>query len=150
MKEEIYSYLHDYGFNAIDINNIEKENEEIFFTNLEEVKKNITFLEEKYLEPEDIINIINNNPYMLTEKNNRLEALDDIYNGKLLIDYESLKKLIKENPEAYTLSPVELNKMIDYLLEKRCTLDSVKELIFQNPKIINMDYDEFVRVIKFY
>ena len=57
MKEEIYSYLHDYGFNAIDINNIEKENEEIFFTNLEEVKKNINFLEEKYLEPEDVINI---------------------------------------------------------------------------------------------
>ena len=112
MKEEVYDYLHEYGFSAIDIDKIEKENEDMFYTDISEVRKNITFLEEKYLESEDIINIINDNPFMLTEKNNRLEALDDIYNGILSFDYESLKTLIKNNPEAYTISPIELNKIM--------------------------------------
>ena len=55
MKEEIYEFLHDYGFSAIELNKIENENEEIFFTSISDVRKNITFLEEKYLEREDII-----------------------------------------------------------------------------------------------
>ena len=78
MREEVYEYLHDYGFSAIDLDKIEDENEEMFFTTIKEVRKNITFLEEKYLESGDIINIINDNPFMLTEKNNRLESLDNI------------------------------------------------------------------------
>ena len=89
MREEIYEFLHDYGFSAIELDKIENENEEMFFTNISEVRKNITFLEEKYLEREDIINLINDNPFMLTEKNNRLESLEEIYNGVLKIDYSA-------------------------------------------------------------
>ena len=149
MKEEIYEYLHDYGFSAIELDKMEKENEGMFFTDLTEIRKNITFLEEKYLETEDIINIINNNPFMLTEKNNRLDALDEIYNGKLLIDYESLKSIIKRNPEAYTSSPVELQKNIDYLKQKNCTVETIRNLIIKNPKIISMSFIEFEKVVKF-
>lgn len=148
MREEVYDYLHEYGFSAIDIDKIEKENEDMFYTDISEVRKNITFLEEKYLESEDIINIINDNPFMLTEKNNRLEALDDIYNGILSFDYESLKTLIKNNPEAYTISPIELNKIIDHMKEIGYSIDIIKQFILKNSKVISMSYDTFLKVIK--
>lgn len=148
MREEIYDYLYDYGFSAIEIDKIEKENEEMFFTNIGEVRKNITFLEEKYLKIEDIINIINDNPFMLTEKNNRLEALEEIYNKVLRIDYESLKKLIKNNPEAYTVSPIELQKIIDYMKEQGYTIEIIREFIIKNPKVISMNSNAFVKVLK--
>ena len=148
MREEIYDYLHEYGFSAIDIDKIEKENEDMFYTDISEVRKNITFLEEKYLESEDIINIINDNPFMLTEKNNRLEALDDIYNGILSFDYESLKTLIKNNPEAYTISPIELNKIINHMKEIGYSKDIIKQFILKNSKVISMSYDTFLKIIK--
>ena len=148
IREEVYDYLHEYGFSAIDIDKIEKENEDMFYTDISEVRKNITFLEEKYLEREDIINIINDNPFMLTEKNNRLEALDDIYNGILSFDYESLKTLIKNNPEAYTVSQIELNKIINHMKEIGYSIDIIKQFILKNSKVISMSYDTFLKIIK--
>ena len=84
MREDVYNYLHAYGFSSIELDEIEKRNENMFFTNVSEVRKNITFLEEKYLDVEDILNIINDNPFMLTEKNNRLETIDNIYSENKL------------------------------------------------------------------
>lgn len=148
MREEIYEYLHDYGFSAIELDKIENENEEIFFTNISEVRKNITFLEEKYLESEDIINLVNDNPFMLTEKNNRLEALDEIYNGVLRIDYEAMKELIKNNSEVYTISPVELQKIIDYMKEQGYTIEVIREFILKNSKVISMTSENFIKALK--
>lgn len=148
MREEVYDYLHNYGFSAIELDKIEKENEGMFFTNLSEVRKNITFLEEKYLETNEIINIINENPFMLTEKNNRLEALDNIYNGILGIDYESLIKLIKNNPEAYTVSPIELQAIIDYMKGLGFPKEYIKQFILTNHKVISMSSEEFKKVLK--
>ena len=141
MREEVYNYLHDYGFSAIEINEIEKKNENMYFTNISEVRKNLNFLEEKYLEIEDIIEIINSNPFMLTEKNNRLEAIDDIF-GALNMDYE-------KNPKAYTLSPIELQKIIDYLESKNCNKKIIKDLIIKNPQIISMKFEDFEKAIRF-
>lgn len=148
MREEVYNYLHDYGFSAIELDEIEKENEEMFFTNISEVRKNITFLEEKYLDNEDVINIIISNPFMLTEKNNRLEALDDIYNGVLGIDYESMKELIINNPETYTVSPIELQKIINYLKEIGYSMEIIREFILKNSKVISMNSDTFVKALR--
>ena len=145
MREEVYNYLHNYGFSAIELDKIESANENIFFTDVSEVRKNISFLEEKYLEPEDIINNINNNPFMLTEKNNRLESIDEIY-SLLQIDYESLKQLIRNNPKAYTLSPVELKKIIDYLKSNNYSVEVIRKLIIQNPKVISMKFDNFKEI----
>ena len=147
MREDVYNYLHAYGFSSIDLDEIEQRNENMFYTNVSEVRKNITFLEEKYLDEEDIINIINENPFMLTEKNNRLEAIDKIY-SELGFDYEALKQLIKNNPKAYTLSPIELNKIIDFLKSKNYNIDVIKKLIIQNPKVISMKYDDFEKAIR--
>ena len=148
MREEVYEYLHDYGFSAIEIDEIEKRNENIYFTSVEEVNKNIKFLEEKYLEQEDIINTINNNPFMLTEKNNRLEELEAIY-ASLNIDYESMIKIIKSNAKTYTISPVELLKIINYLKDKNCTTEVIRNLIINNPKVIGMKFEDFEKAIRF-
>lgn len=149
MREEVYNYLHNYGFNSIELDKIEKANSEMFFTNISEVRKNITFLEEKYLEQDDIIDILNANPFMLTEKNNRLEVLDKIYLNELVIDYESMISLIKNNPETYTASPMELQKIIDFLKNKNCTIDTIRNLFVKNPKIISMKFEDFEKAIKF-
>ena len=146
MREEVYNYLHDYGFSAIELDKIESANENMFSTNVSEVRKNISFLEEKYLDYEDIINLINDNPFMLTEKNNRLEAIDDIYSS-LQFDYESLKELIKSNPKAYTLSPVELEKIINYLNNRSVNKEGIKKLILENPKVISMKFNDFLGAI---
>ncbi len=146
MRDEVYEYLHDYGFSAIELDKIEKENQEMFNTDLSEVKKNIAFLEEKYIPKEDIISIVNSNPFMLTEKNNRLEAVDSIYDD-LNIDYESLIMLVKTNPKAYTISPVELNKIINYLKEKNYSNEAIKTLVLKNPSIISMKFDKFTSLL---
>lgn len=148
MEESVYNYLHDYGFSAIELDEIEKENEEMFFVNVSEVRKNITFLEEKYLDIEDVIEIINKNPFMLTEKNNRLAILDNIYNSVLSIDYNSLINLIKNNPEAYTISPIELQKIIDYMKEQGYTIEIIREFILKNPKVISMTFENFIKALK--
>ena len=46
MLEEVYNYLHDFGFTSIDLDRIEKENNELFFSSISEVRKNIYFLKE--------------------------------------------------------------------------------------------------------
>lgn len=148
MKEEVYQYLHDYGFSAIDLDKIENENEEMFFTTIKEVRKNITFLEEKHLESSDIINIINDNPFMLTEKNNRLEALDGIYSKTLGIDYESMKELMKTNSETYTVSPIELQGIIDYMKEQGYSKETIREFILKNNKVISMSVENFKKALK--
>lgn len=149
MREEVYQYLHHYGISAIELDRIEKANEGMFFTDLSEVRKNITFLEEKYLSSEDIIDIVTSNPFMLTEKNNRLEALDGIYLGDLAIDYESLIEMIKGNPEAYTVSPVELQKVIGYLRENNCNTEGIRNLVVKSPKVLSMKLDTFKNAVKF-
>ncbi len=148
MAEDVYDYLHTYGFNALDLDKMEKRNENIFFLTYEDAKKIINFLEEKYLKEEDIINLINENPFMITEKNNRLEALDDIYYNVLNFDSESLKEFIKSNSKAYTISPIELQKTINYLEALGQTKKEIREFIMNNSQVINMKADEFIKILK--
>ena len=78
MIEEVYDYLREYGFTKEEVNKFEEENEKMFFTNLKEVQKNINFLQNKGLIKEEIMNIFKYNPFMITVKDNRLEALETI------------------------------------------------------------------------
>ena len=96
MREDVYQYLHEYGFSSIELDKIEDRNDNIFFTSIKELRKNLTFLEEKYLDLEDIINLVNDNPFMLTEKNNRLEAIEEIY-ARIGFDSDSLKEILRRN-----------------------------------------------------
>ena len=143
MIEEVYEFFKEYGFNRDEIHYFQDENEKMFFTNLVEVNKNIDFLKNKGLTKEEIMNIFRKDPYMITVKNNRLEALDKIYLEDLRLDSNSLKKLIIDNPDTYIASPIELNKIINYLKEHNCNNETIKNFIINNPKVSSMNFIEF-------
>ena len=149
MIEEVYDFLREYGFTKEEVNYFEDENEEMYFTNLIEVNKNIDFLINKGLTKEEIIYVFKKNPYMITVKNNRLKLLDKIYTEELQLDNNSLKELIINNPDTYTSSPIELNKIIDYLKEHNCSIEIIKQFIIKNPSSTSINLDEFVKLIKF-
>ena len=149
MREEVYDYLREYGLSKEELTSFEKENENMFFTNLVEVNKNIDFLINKGLAKKEIINVFKNNPFMITVKNNRLEALDKIYIDDLKFDINSLKTLIINNPETYTTSPIELEKNINYLKEHNCTMEVIRNFIINNNQVIIMDFNEFEKAVRF-
>ena len=145
MREDVYQYLHNYGFSSIELDKIEDRNENIFFTSIKELRKNLTFLEEKYLDLEVIINLVNDNPFMLTEKNNRLEAIEEIY-ARIGFDSESLKKILRSNSRAYTLSPIELSKIIAFLKSRNCGYKEIREFFIKNPSVLSMKFDDFKNI----
>ena len=149
MREEVYNYLREYGFTEEELNTFEEENEKMFFTNLVEVNKNINFLTNKGFTKEEIMYVFKNNPFMITVKNNRLEALDKIYIEDLQFDVNSIKKIIISNPDTYTVSPIELKKNIDYLKEHNCTIEIIRTFIINNAQAISMDFEEFEKQVKF-
>ena len=143
MREEVYDYLYDYGFSSKDLDNILDGNEEMFFTNLIDVKKHISFLENKHLEPREIINVINSNPYMLTDREVRFDYLDNIYYKELEIDDKSLKQLIINNPRTYSINPAKLREIINYFKKLNYGKKEIREFILKNHKVIEMDLETF-------
>ena len=115
----------------------------MFFTNLKEITKNINFLIDKGLTKEEVMNVIRNDSFMLTTKNNRLDALDKIYIDELKLNKEELKQLIIHNPDTYIESPIEIQKIIDYLKNKK-SIEEIKIFIIHHPKIIDMTLEEFI------
>lgn len=146
MRDNIYEYLLDFGFNKDILNNIEDRNDKIYFAYLKEVKDNIEFLLNKGLNKEDIILIINNNPYMLTIARNRREYYDNIYINTLKFNREELINLIKNNNYIYVHSPIELEKIINYLLGYT-NIENIKKMIIDNPNIINMKLDKIKELL---
>lgn len=149
MDEEVYNYLKEYGFSDEELDSFQEENDKMFFTDLEEVKKNTSFLEGKKLTKDEIINLLKINPFMITVKDNRLKALEQIYYNVLKVNDEELKQLLIDNSDAFIASPIELQKNIDYMSENKCSHESIKKFILSNPKVINMYLDEFKKIVKF-
>lgn len=148
MKNEIYEYLINYGFNKDDLNKIEKENEDIYFISLNKIKENIVFFSDKGLNNIEIINLINSNPFNLTLSSKRKNAFDDIYIKKLNISNEEIKYLLNFNNNMYTCSPIEFDKIINYLnKDKNYSYDAIKKILLSNPNIINKKLDDIVRII---
>lgn len=148
MIEEVYNYLREFGFTKDEVNFFEDSNEKMFFTNINEVKKNISFLNNKNLTKEEIIQVFKKNPFMITVKDSRLNALDKIYLEELKFESNLLKELIVNNPETYTISPIELQKIIDYLKEHNYSIEVIRDFILKNPKIISMEFNEFIKLLK--
>ena len=143
MREEVYDYLSNYGFTNEEIDFFEDENENMFFTNNVEVEKNINFLINKGLNKEEVMNVFRKNPYMITAKNNKLEAFDNIFYNVLNLDNNTLEDIILKEPLAYSSSPVEFQKIIYYLKENNWSLDNIKKLVIDNPKVICLYLNEF-------
>ena len=143
MQEQVYDYLREYGFTKEEVNNIEEVNEKMFFTSKEIVFSNIKFLTDKGLSKEEIIKLINNNPFMLTVGKNRLEYLDKIYLNILSLNNSELKNLIINNSDTYIASPIELEGIINYLKNNNYTNEGIKQLIINNPSIVSIKLDKF-------
>ena len=149
MPEEVYNYLTEYGFSNEELDNFEEENEKMFFTSIDIVKNNISFLEGIGLNKENIINILRINPFMITVGNNRITALNKIYYEVLGFNSDDIKSLILKNADLYTASPIELEKNINYLKDKKCNIDMIKKFIMDNPKVVNAYLDEFKKMVSF-
>jgi len=149
MSEEVYNHLIEYGFSNEELDNFEEENEKMFFAGIDIVKNNISFLEGLRLNKEDIINILRINPFMITVGNNRINALNKIYYEVLGFTIDDIKSLILKNADLYTASPIELEKNINYLKDKKCNIDMIKKFIMDNPKVVNAYLDEFKKMVSF-
>ena len=149
MPEEVYNHLIEYGFSNEELDNFEEENEKMFFTSIDIVKNNISFLEGIGLNKENIINILRINPFMITVGNNRITALNKIYYEVLGLNNDDIKSLILKNADLYTASPIELEKNINYLKDKKCNIDMIKKFIMDNPKVVNAYLDEFKKMVSF-
>ena len=149
MPEEVYNYLIEYGFSNEELDNFQEENDKMFFASIDVVKNNISFLEGLGLNKEDIINTFRLNPFMITVGNNRITALNKIYYEVLGFNNEDIKSLILKNADLYTASPIELEKNINYLKDKKCSIDMIKKFILDNPKVVNAYLDEFKKMVSF-
>ena len=149
MPEEVYNYLTEYGFSNEELDNFEEENEKMFFSSIDVVKNNISFLEGLGLNKEDIINVFRLNPFMITVGNNRITALNKIYYEVLGFNNDDIKNLILKNADLYIASPIELEKNINYLKDKKCNIDMIKKFIMDNPKVVNAYLDEFKKMVSF-
>lgn len=149
MPEEVYNYLTEYGFSNEELDNFQEENEKMFFTSIDVVKNNISFLEGLGLNKEDIINVLRINPFMITVGNNRITALNKIYYEVLGFTDNDIKSLILNNADLYVASPIELEKNINYLKDKKCNIDMIKKFIMDNPKVVNAYLDEFKKMVSF-
>lgn len=149
MPEEVYNYLTEYGFSNEELDNFQEENEKMFFTSIDIVKNNISFLEGIKLNKEDIINILRINPFMITVGNDRIVALNKIYYEVLGFNDNDIKNLIFNNPDLYIASPIELEKNINFLKDKKCNIDMIKKFIMDNPKVVNAYLDEFKKMVSF-
>ena len=147
MRDEVYEFLLDYGFTNEEVEYFQDDNEKMFFTDLDEVNKNISFLTSKGLGKEEVMYVFRNDSFAITVKDNRLVALDEVYYGVLSLSSEELKTLIMNNPECYTQSPIEMKKIIDHLVSKGHTINEIKEYFLKNSKVINLTLEEFINSI---
>jgi len=143
MIEEIYDYLREYGFSKEELKYFELYNEKIFFVNLETVKRNISFLTEKGLNKKEILYVCKENPFMITVSNSKIGKIDKILIEELGIGHYSLKNIIINNPDTYTVSVSELSKIVEYLKENNYSNEKLKILFIDNPKVINMSFNSF-------
>lgn len=148
MKNEIYEYLINYGFSKEILDRFEELNEDMYFVSLDKVKENINFFAGKGLNNKEIISLVNINPFILTLSSKRKNAFDEIYINKLNLSNEQIKYLLNNNSNIYTCSPLEFDKIINYLnYDKKFSIDNIKQIILNNPNIINKKIDEIVGII---
>ena len=131
MKENIFDYLKDYGFEKEDIFSFQDINDNLFFVDISLVRTNIKFFEDKGLSKEEVIKVIKNNPFLLTIGSKKKELLDNIYCN--IFTKEELKNLIIKYPDSYIVNPLELKELIDYIKNKG--LD-IKEVINKDNSIL--------------
>lgn len=148
MKDEVYDYLKEYGFSADLLQEIEDNNEYIFYMSLNNAKDNIEFFKNLGYTKEEYIQLVKDNYFNLTLSSKRKKAFEEIYINKLNLSNSDLKYLLSINNQIYTCSPIELDKNINYLLvDKQYSKEFIKNIILSNPKLVNKKIDEIINLL---
>ena len=113
MREDIFDYLREYGFDKEDIYSFSKENDRLYFVDITLLTTNIKFFEDKGLSCIEVINVIKDNPYLLTIGSKKKEMLDNIYNN--IFNKDELKNLIIKYSDCYIVNPLVLEEKINYI-----------------------------------
>lgn len=136
MREEIYDYLRQYGFSQDEVNSIKDRNEKIYFAFISDITPNTDFLENLGFSKNEIISLINSNPFFITCSNKRRDAFNKIYMEDLEYTKEELKKMLLVNPYMYILSPIDVDILVKDLL-KTYNKEELKGIILNNPNLLN-------------
>ena len=147
MRDDIFDYLVEFGFDNKTVKKFEKDNSEVFYVQLKDVQENIEFLLEKGLTKGEIIEIIIKNPFMLTDERNRRDYYDNIYLNTLGLDNQEIVDMIKKNSDIFTASPIELENIIKYL-SNSYDINRIKKMLISNPNIITMKLVQVKQEIK--
>lgn len=142
MKEEVFEYLIEYGFNKEDLEEFLKINDKLFFANLDNIKNNINFFIDKELTKDEIINIIKEECFLLTISNKKKELLDNIYYN--IFNKDELKKLIITYPQSYVVNPLELEEIINYIKDLGY---NIKSSIINNKDLLSYDIEDVKKII---
>ena len=142
MKEEVFEYLIEYGFNKEDLEDFLKINDKLFFANLDNIKNNINFFKDKELTKDEIINIIKEECFLLTISNKKKELLDNIYYN--IFNKDELKNLIITYPPSYVVNPLELEEIINYIKDLGY---NIKSSIINNKDLLSSDIEDVKKII---
>ena len=142
MKEEVFEYLIEYGFNKEDLEEFLKINDKLFFANLDNIKNNINFFIDKELTKDEIINIIKEECFLLTISNKKKELLDNIYYN--IFNKDELKNLIITYPPSYVVNPLELEEIINYIKDLGY---NIKSSIINNKDLLSSDIEDVKKII---
>lgn len=149
MDKNIYDYLRIIGLTDDEINYIEDNNDNIFYVDLNYVKKVITILQNLDLDIVNMRKILTNNVFLITEHTQKINEINKVYLEDLKLDKEELKNIIIKNPDTYIVSVSELNDNINYLKEHNCNIETIKKFLIDNPQLVSMSPEEFKNIIKF-
>ena len=142
MIEEVYHCLKDYGFTKDEIYSLQDENDNMFFVNAIDIKRNIQILEKLGLKKDEIITICVDNSFLITVDEKRIAKLLKLYCDELSLSKKDLKELLLKNHEILNTNPEHLKELFDYILESASVSD-LKEKIKNNPLIIGMEIGEY-------
>ena len=142
MKEEVFEYLIEYGFDKEDLEEFLKINDKLFFANLDNIKNNINFFKDKELTKDEIINIIKEECFLLTISNKKKELLDNIYYN--IFNKDELKNLIITYPPSYVVNPLELEEIINYIKDLGY---NIKSSIINNKDLLSYDIEDVKKII---
>ena len=138
MREEVYDFLKEYGFDSNDLNELEEVNDNVYFLKKENVSTLIKHFEEKGFSKEEIINIINNNINLISLSLNDIEEYDDILLNYLNFNIDEYETLVN-NLCIYDIEIRMIKQVVNLLEQKGYNNNKIKKLIVSNPNKLNIN-----------
>ncbi|MBE6155117.1 MAG: hypothetical protein E7163_06095, partial [Firmicutes bacterium] len=145
MNRNLFLYLRELNLTDEEIKYIEQNNQFIYQTSKEHTKLVLDKLREKGITEIELKNLLVKNIYLVTETLDRINKLDNIYINYLNFSNEEIKYLLITNANTYSVSPIELKNIIDYLTNTGYSIEIIKKFILSNPQVISFTLEELKR-----